>query len=235
MAQLIKLSISDFKLVFRDGALRVFLFMPLLILGIILLFLPFLVGQYAAVNDYVLYVLMASTMQTSTMFGFIYSMVFIDEKDLQVSKVYGVLPVSKLGFVLSRLILPFVFAVVATFILLYFQPFMAIPVVHSFGIAVLAGLIAPIMALAVSILSKNKMEGMTWFKVANLFVTLPILAFFVPKISAFFYVFPTYWTFLWLENLESGVSPLFTAVFGFVLSLGLLMWLAMRFIKVHFS
>ncbi len=156
MAQLIKLSISDFKLVFRDGALRVFLFMPVLILAIILIFLPYLIGKYSAVNEYVLYIIMASTMQTSTMFGFIYCMVFIDEKDLHVSKVYGVLPVSKMGFVLSRLWVPFLLAIVITFALLYLQPFFEIPIFHSLGLSVLSGLIAPILALTVSIMSKNK-------------------------------------------------------------------------------
>ena len=50
---------------------------------------------------------MATTMQGSLIFGFIYSMVLIDEKDTNVAKVYGILPVSKFWFVIFRLIAPF--------------------------------------------------------------------------------------------------------------------------------
>ena len=37
------------------------------------------------------------------------------------------------------------------------------------------------MALVVTVLSKNKMAGMTWYKLFNLLVVIPLVAFFTPS------------------------------------------------------
>lgn len=121
MRQLIFLSLTDFKLIFRDPSLRIFLVMPLLILAVVIVALPMLIDSYNGVEEYVPIVLMGATMQTSTMFGFIYSMVLINEKDIQVAKVYGILPISKTGFVASRLLIPFTISTLITFIMLVEQ------------------------------------------------------------------------------------------------------------------
>jgi fluoroquinolone transport system permease protein len=61
---------------------------------------------------------MLASMQGSVAFGFIYSMVLVDEKDTGVAKVYGILPVSQFWFVVFRLIPPFFLATISTFLLL---------------------------------------------------------------------------------------------------------------------
>ena len=60
MSQLIKTSISDFKLIFRDPSLRIFLVIPFLALALVNLVLPDLVTEFQGVDEYVPYVLMAS-------------------------------------------------------------------------------------------------------------------------------------------------------------------------------
>ncbi len=170
---LIFLSFTDFKLIFRDPSLRIFLVMPLLILGVVIGALPMLVDSYNGVDKYVPIVLMGATMQTNTMFGFIYSMVLINEKDIHVAKVYGILPISKTGFVASRLVIPFAISTLITFIMLVIQPFYSFSFLSMALLATLCGLLAPLLTLLVSIYSKNKMEGMTWFKFANLLVSVP--------------------------------------------------------------
>lgn len=234
MRQLIFLSYTDFKLIFRDHSLRIFLAMPLLILGIVVGALPVLVDSYNGVEEYVPIVLMGATMQTSTMFGFIYSMVLINEKDIHVAKVYGILPVSKTGFVASRMVIPFVFSTLITFILLAIQPFYSFSFLSMALLAILCGLLAPLMALLVSVFSKNKMEGMTWFKFANLLVSVPMGAFFISKYTIFFGVIPTHWAFQTLDKMilgENYFSPLFIGL-GFVSVL--LIFMIKRFASVHF-
>ena len=66
-------------------------------------------------RDYIAVILMLATTQGSTAFGFIYSMVLVDEKDTQVAKVYGILPISKFWFVVFRLIPPFFLAALRHF------------------------------------------------------------------------------------------------------------------------
>jgi fluoroquinolone transport system permease protein len=234
MRQLIFLSITDFKLIFRDPSLRIFLVMPLLILGVVIVALPMLIDSYSGVEEYVPIVLMGATMQTSTMFGFIYSMVLINEKDIQVAKVYGILPISKTGFVASRLLIPFTISTLITFVLLVIQPFYSFSFLSMALLAILCGLLAPLLTLIVSIYSKNKMEGMTWFKFANLLVSVPLAAFFISKYTIFFGVIPTHWAFQTLDKMilgENYFSPLFIGLGFFSV---LLIFMIKRFASVHF-
>src|SRR5688500_10300915 len=108
MKKLIIVAVNDFRLVFRDSWLKIFILLPLLILLVTRYAVPYIADAYPVVNEYVSIILMLATMQGSIAFGFIYSMVLVDEKDTSVARVYGVLPLSKFWFVVFRLIPPFV-------------------------------------------------------------------------------------------------------------------------------
>lgn len=236
MNQLIQTSISDFKLVFRDPSLRIFLVMPFLALAVVNLLLPYLNSYYEGVAEYIPYVLMAAALQMSTMFSFIYSIVLIEEKDTEVSKVYGVLPISKTGFISFRLLIPFLLSTIFTWLILTVQPFYQFAFLSKLVVSVLAGLIAPLVALAVTVLSKNKMAGMTWYKLFNLLVVIPLVAFFTPsEYSDFFGIIPTHWIFQGINDMIFG-KPLFWHIaIGFALSILFLTFLIKRFSKNHFA
>jgi fluoroquinolone transport system permease protein len=208
--------------------------MPLLVFAIVIGALPILVDSYSGVDKYVPIVLMGATMQTSTMFGFIYSMVLIHEKDIQVAKVYGVLPVSKTGFVASRLVIPFAVSTLITFLMLVTQPFYSFSLLSMLLLAILCGLLAPLLTLIVSIFSKNKMEGMTWFKLVNLLISVPLAAFFISKYTVIFGIIPSHWAFQTLDKMissENYLPPLFIGLSFFSV---LLIILIKRFARVHF-
>lgn len=210
--------------------------MPLLVLALVTLLLPYLQSQFEAVGNYIPYVIMAATLQTSTMFGFIYCMVFIDEKDLSVAKIYGVLPVSKYGLVLIRLTFPFLMSLAMTFVILSTQSFYHFDSLVAFLFSFLAALVAPLFALAISILSKNKMAGMTWFKLVNMLTVIPLVMYFIPeKLSQFFMIFPTYWLFKGFDQYFQNIPFLMPVVIGLAY-LGLLMAGTLRwFVKRHFT
>lgn len=234
-ASIFKTASSDFKLIFRDASLRIFFFMPLLIVAVVAWWCPYLVETYPVTADYMIYVVMMSCTQAATMYGFIYSVVFLDERDTEVAKVYSILPISKNKLLLGRLLLPYTLSALSTFVVLLAQPFYT---PHSWIMWLLYSLLfaflAPIMALAVASLANNKMEGMTWFKGLNLIIGLPIFAFFLPAYSYFFAVLPTFWPFwsfyhfLTLEN----YGLFFGIAFG--VELLLLMGLVHWFKKRHF-
>ena len=235
MDRFIRLSLNDFKLIFRDKSLRIFLFMPVLIFIIILVYIPILTSQYESVIPYIPLILMAATLQTSTMFGFIYAIVLIHEKDMSVAKVYGVLPILKTGFVITRMVFPFVISSIFTFLLLVIQPFHDISIGFNILLSILCGLFAPLLAVFVSILSKNKMEGLTWFKIINLFVTLPLVAFFIPRYSDLFGILPTHWAFQSLDTIISGGNTLILLAIGFFYTTILLIFSIRKFARVHFE
>ncbi len=235
MKKLVKVAVNDFKLVFRDNSLKIFIILPLLTLPVIRYGVPYIAGVYEVLQDYIPIILMLATMQGSIAFGFIYSMVLVDEKDTSVAKVYGILPVSKFWFVVFRLIPPFFLATLATVLLLLVEPFYGLPVVSNFVYSTLAGLVSPLMILVVATTAKNKIEAMTWQKLFNIPLYLPILAFFVPaSFSLIFAVFPTFWAYQGFNFLINGGNSAVYMLIGFAHSILLLVWMIKRFTKSHF-
>ncbi len=236
MKKLIKVAINDFRLVFRDNSLKIFIALPLLILVVIRYAVPYVAGIYNVVQDYTAVILMLATMQSSTAFGFIYSMVLVDEKDTNVAKVYGILPVSKFWFVVFRLIPPFLLATLSTFLLLLVEPFYGLPVISNLVYSTLAGFVAPLMILFVATTANNKIEAMTWQKLFNLPLFLPILSFFVPAtFSLVFAIFPTFWAYQGFNSLINGGNFWFYMLIGFVHSVLLIALMIKRFTRSHFK
>ncbi len=236
MKQLLKVSTADSKLIFRDPSLRIFLFLPALIFLVINVFLPYLISKFEGVNDYVSYVLIVATIENTQMFGFIYSMVLIEEKETEVARVYGVLPVSKMWFVLFRLIIPCLITALLTWAILLTQPFYSLAIMSSLVLSVLSGLIVPVYVLGITILSRNKMQGMIWIKIFNIAVVLPIVAFFVPdSFTHLFGILPSHWAFQGLNNIIEGGPFFVNTMVGFAYFLILLTIAVRKFSKIHFA
>lgn len=236
MDKLIKAAFNDFRLIFRDNSLKVFLLLPLITLPIIRYGLPYVVAIYDTLQDYIGVILMLASMQGSAVFGFIYSMVLVDEKDTSVGKVYGVLPISKFWFTTARLVPPYLLAAAATFLLLLVEPFYDLPAGPIFVYSILAGVVSPLMVIFVATVASNKIEAMTWQKLFNIPLYLPIGSFFVPaSISPIFAVFPTYWSYLTLDSIIRGGSFTLSVVVGFVYSILLTAILIRRFIRDHYQ
>lgn len=235
MKQLIILSISDFKLMFRDPSLRIFLFFPILIYLVINHFMPFLISKFEVVKDYVAYVLVVASIENIQMFGFIYSMVLIDEKESEVAKIYGVLPVSKFWFIIFRLMIPMLMTSLLTWFILMLQPFYDLSPFSLFICSILAGFIVPVYVIGITNFSKNRMEGMVWIKVFNVIVILPIAAFFIQgPFQHLFGIFPTYWAFQGLYNIIYDNPFLWQVGIGF-LYFGVLLYItAQKFSSKHF-
>lgn len=234
MEKLVYHILSDFKLVFRDNSLRIFLLVPLMIYLVVLFLAPYLISAFEGFERFIPLILMGATMQTGTMYGFIYGIVLIDEKDTGVAKTYGILPVSRMKFVLGRLMPSLLISAVFTFVLLLIQPFYFFDMLDMILVSVLSGMVSPFLALSVSIISRNKMEGMTWFKLVNLLISLPLAALFLPEYRDFFLIVPTHWIFQAIQNMITGSSPIGYLAGGMIFLILLLYLFMLRFSKVHF-
>jgi len=236
MKQLLKVSISDFKMIFRAPSLRIFFALPIMILLVTNVFLPWLIGKFPLVEDYAIYVVVLATIEVTQMFGFIYSMVLIEEKEQEVSKVYGIMPISRIAFSLSRLLISVLITIVLTALILQIQPFYEISILQSLLFGAMAGLVVPAYVLSVALMSKNKMEGMVWIKVVNIAVVLPTVAFFVPQgFTWLFGILPTHWAFQGLYQLFIGQGFVLHLVIGTVFFIILISLLVQRFAKNHFA
>lgn len=235
MKKIIALSISDFKLIFRSPSLRAFLALPLILFGVFLWFIPNMVEKYEFLTPYLSIFLMVGVIENTQMFCFVSSMVLIDEKETDVAKVYGVVPLSKLQYIVSRLLIPFLITLILNVVLIEIQSFYVVDLATNLVISVLTALVVPVYVLGINVLVKNRMQGMIYIKTLNILVLLPLAAFFIPEsYKHIFGILPTHWIYQTIENTTQGLPILLVASIGFAFFSLLLVWVAKLFIQKHF-
>ena len=211
----------DFKVVFRDSTLRVFLVLPVIIFLLILLLVPYIAGRYEAVAPYQRFILIASSVQMLQMFGFMYSMMLIDSKEIGVAKVYGIAPISKTRLLGTQLLFPFTATFVLTFLLFLCQQLVNYTILQSIFAALLVTSLLPLYILFVVTLSGNRVEGMVWLKTVNILLILPLLAFFLDSVVKYiFYLLPSYWLFQYLDSPSDFILALIFLVLNLILTSG---------------
>lgn len=235
MKKIIKLALTDFKLVFRDTALRAFLVFPVILFGVFLYFLPWVLSKYEFLESYLPVFLMVAVVENTQMFSFIGSMVLIDEKETNVAKVYGVVPLTKVEYLVSRLLIPYAVTVSLNIVLLKIQPYFAVSWLSNLIISTLTALIVPLYILTINSLAKNRMEAMVYVKALNMLVLLPFASFFIPENFKFLFgIFPVYWVLQVIDKTTENL-PVFTCTsIGFVFFGSLIILVSKKFIKNHF-
>ena len=235
MHKITKLALTDFKIIFRDPSLKSFLVLPVLLFALILWLVPYLVSEYDFLVPYLPLFLVIAVIENTQMFCFISSMVLIDEKESEVAKVYGIVPLTKLEYLVSRFLIPYFFTVLLNVILFIVQPFFTISLGDNLLISLLAALVVPVYVMGINVIVQNRMQGMVYIKAFNMLVLLPVAAFFVPEnIKHFFGILPTHWIFQSIEMLAQDDSIWFMAGIGFLFFAALLWYTSGLFIKRHF-
>ena len=235
MNKIINLAVSDFRIIFRDPSLRAFFFLPVLLFALIIWGVPPLVEKYDFLIPYLPLVLVIGVIENTQMFSFISSMVLIDEKETEVAKAYGVVPLKKWQYLVSRFLIPYAFTALLNIILFAVQPFFDISLGANLAISLLSALVVPVYALSVNVIVKNRMQGMVYIKAFNMLVLIPVAAFFVP--DAFRHVFgilPTHWIFQAVEQVTQGASIALMAGVGYLFFAVLTGVVGRMFVRRHF-
>ena len=217
MNQLLTLSLNDFRVVFRDPMLRIFLFLPLLVIALVVWGVPFLFSVYPTAKDYDYVILMWAGLQTATMFGFISGFVFLEEKDAQVFTALRVMPITAGILIGVRLLLGVSITLVVNTLLFSLTQWVSMSWVQIIVTAFQLALLAPLLTLALVTFAQNKVEGLAQFKVYNLLAILPTLIYFLPySVLHGLAIIPTYWTFRSIEAMDNGGPYLVYTGIGFV-------------------
>lgn len=235
MKKIITLAVTDFKLIYRDPSLRAFLFFPIILFVLVLYFLPNWIAEYDFLRPYISVMLMLAVIENTQMFSFINTMVLIDEKETDVAKIYGVVPMSKIQYLISRFLFPFIITFLLNVIILELQTLMPISWINSIAISFITAMVVPIYALAINAKVKNRIEGMIYVKAINILVLLPLAFYFLEGFwTKIFLLLPTHWIFQSIQNVADNVSPLLTILIGFVFLSVTLVMISRLFLKKHF-
>jgi hypothetical protein len=203
------LSKNDLRSTFRDPVFKGLLFFPFISYGIIAWVLPAVINRWPVVGDYSDIILMWACMQSSTMFGFIYGFLFLEEKEENINQVLRVVPVSGLFLVFARLFVGILISFMVSMVLFHYGKVVELPLASELMLSLLYSLSAPLITLFLAAFAKNRIEGMAQMKLVNLFLMLPALIFFLPyKILHLTVLIPTYWVFRATE-MAMERSPLF--------------------------
>jgi fluoroquinolone transport system permease protein len=235
MKTVIKLAVTDFKLIFRSPSLRGFLVLPILLYVLIVWFVPGLVEKYDFLTPYLPVFLVIGVIENTQTFCFISSMVLIDEKETEVARLYGVVPLTHIQYLFSRMLIPFLFTVLLNVGLLAIQPFYPIHWAANLTISLITACVVPVYVLGINALVKNRMEGLIYIKAFNIVVLVPVAAFFLPQhFSPAFGIFPTHWIFQSIANVTAGLPIVGVITIGSAYFLLLLIFVSKAFLKKHF-
>lgn len=236
MKQILQLARTDFKLIFRDPTLLAFFVLPLILFGVFIYLLPYLIGRFPAMADYLPLLVAVGVIENTQLFSFITSMIFVDEKESSVSRNYGVIPMSRTSFLVGRFLFPLLFTIGVNVLFLLIQPFYKLGIIEMFLISFLMALIVPLYALCVNIISDNRMQAMVYIKAANMIVLLPFAAFFVPShFKHIFGILPSHWTLQYTVAIFNQNDSIWFFMVGLVLFTLLILYTAKIFIRKHFE
>jgi hypothetical protein len=84
-------------------------------------------------------------------------------------------------------------------------------------------------------LAKTKLEGMNWYKILNLVVSLPLAAFFVGDWADAFGILPHYWGFKAIQQFTLGENGWLSMSIGFPVLLGITWLVARWFARRHYE
>jgi fluoroquinolone transport system permease protein len=196
----------EIKNLLRDEMMRVMLFYPLVLGGLVRLLInrDLLTEQFANVTAIVLVVLAAGFD-----FGMIAGFSLLDDRDDQVLLSIRMSPVSLNLYLWFKVGFAFLMAVGASLATMLISGSFAISPLQMLLVALLAAMQVPINAFLVSTLASNRAEGLAAIKVTGILVLLPVVAWFLLDWKQWLFAFvPGFWPAKAIQSLLLAGSPL---------------------------
>lgn len=164
------------------------------------------------------------------MFGIVIGFLLLDERDDQTIKALQVTPMSLNNYLGYRILIPMLMGIVLTLAAYPLAGMIPLATGKVLLTAVLAAPLAPIYALFLVIVAKNKVQGFALMKASGTLMLLPLIAYFIPSNWQYAFGFmPTYWPAKLYWTLQSGqtanIVPILLA--GFLVH-ALYLWLMAR-------
>lgn len=227
MAYLLRLAVNDFKNILRDRflvyAAIVLPVMLVLFSRIILHWIaPSLKNTIPLASNYSLLFMLSATM-IPLVYGFIAAFLILDERDEHLLTVLRVMPISRNGYLIYRMLFLSVFSFI---VLVVFPPLSGLlentqfNYVEYIPVALLFTLLTPFSALMVSSFATNKVQAFAIFKISGTIFIVPLFIFLLSgNMRYIFAPVPNFWAFMTLkEVINAGTNDYLHLLIGFVYS-----------------
>lgn len=195
MKKFISLFQADLKNIFRDQTLIFLFFMPLIFIAILRFAIPPIQEQWQPLSRYYPLLVAMFCLLTASFPAFLVAFIMLDEKELNLVDVFRVMPVSSSVFITYRLAFTFLFGFLFASLVLIANGLINYTISKCFLAGASFALITPIIYLTSVIMARNKIEGMSVFKVLNLVIFIPLIGFLLEfRYEQFLAIIPVYWT-----------------------------------------
>lgn len=131
--------------IFSDGMLSAIICIPLLLAATYRFVFPLIVQHYPVLKDFSLYhpiLDLFLAIMCPYMICFASVLVVLDETDMKINRYITITPLGKKGYLISRLIIPVLFAAVVSFVLLSFCSVSDMSLWTTFIISILATILS---------------------------------------------------------------------------------------------
>lgn len=214
---------SDLKNILRDRSMVFIMIVPVFILLILRIAPPLYESYFPVMVEYRPLILGFFSLISPLLAGFMFSFMMLDEKDQCLFPVFRVTPFSFEHLILYRIVIISLLGFIFSLLLILASGLIEIETYQVIFLALLSSMGAPIYSLLILSLARNKIEGVTYYKMINMFLVLPIIGIFIE--NPFRYIFaiiPSFWVYEAFESLSSPVECLINFAIGFVLHLFIL-------------
>ena len=194
-------NIISFKMfvrnIFSDGMLSAIICIPLIIAAIYRFGFPIIVRHYPILKDfsqyYPIFDLFLAIM-CPYMICFASVLVVLDESDMKINRYITITPLGKKGYLISRLLIPVLFAAIISFVLLSSCSVSDMTLWTSFVISILATILSVVAVMIILAYAGNKVEGMALAKVSALVMVGLIIPFVIADSTQYVFSFlPSFW------------------------------------------
>jgi len=224
---------NDLKIVFRDKTLILMFFLPVILILVCRILVPFIPQYFAQITDYYWMIVAAFCAISASTPAFLTAFLMLDEKDENLVDVLRVSPRPYSTLIAYRASFLMFNSFIFSNIFLIFNGLQEYSYLTIFQSSILASFIPVILLLFIVPFAKNKIEGVTLFKISNSILFIPMIAFFVsPVWKNTFGIIPFYWMFDLLAPQNSS-HHLMIFFIGIVVN-GLYLFLLAIFFKKRF-
>ncbi len=172
-----------------------FILFPVILGGIGYFIIPVIEDAVQPGNPTPQIVAMFMILMTGYIFGAVTAFTLLDDRDDNVLMSLKITPFSVRLYVIMKLVISYVFGVLAMILLTYATGFLPnTSIWNIILIAVVGALQAPAIALIVNSFARNKVEGFVVMKTSGLILIIPVLVFWIQSWKEVFLVFsPGFW------------------------------------------
>ncbi|WP_270452512.1 ABC transporter permease [Halonatronomonas betaini] len=182
--------ISELKKWAREPLTRFILFYPLLFGLIGRFLLPYIEDQTGFVIEmYADVVIAVFALMMPMIFGALIGFSILDDRDDNVLMTVKVTPLGLQRFFAFRLIMIFIFAILASIFVILFADIGGLELYEVIAISVVSALSAPLTGLFINSFASNKIEGFAIMKGFGVLIFVPLVSLFVFDFKELFFAF----------------------------------------------